>query len=157
MLKISRDSFCFHSDNQNVGVAAPFAYTKKTHKVMYCIAFLKTPIQEVRKMFSEGLRLYISDGKDRCRGGVENIRCTLSPFVALAKKPNVFCSVTAGAAEQVERDVQVGRSHRFQEVFRICTQGLSFIAAFISSFEQPDCRRGGFFFFFLYSSRVMIK
>lgn len=87
-------------------------------------------------------------GKDRCRGGIENIQCTLFPFVALAKKPNVFCSVAAGAAEQVERDVQVGRSHRFQEILHICAQGLSFIAALISSFAQPDCRRGGFSFFF---------
>lgn len=94
-------------------------------------------------------------GKDRCRGGIENIQCTLFLFVALAKKPNVFCS---RAAEQVERDVQVGRSHRFQEILHICAQGFSFITALISSFEQPDCRRGGFFlFFFLYSPRVMIK
>lgn len=41
-------------------------------------------------------------------------------FVALAEKPNVFCLVTAGVAEQVEKDVQVGRSHRFQELFHIC-------------------------------------
>lgn len=66
-------------------------------------------------------------------------------FVALAEKANVFCSVAAGAAEQVERDVQVGRSHRFQERFHICAQGLSFITAFISVCEHPDCRswRGG--------------
>lgn len=32
LLKMNRDPFCFHSDNQNADAAAPFAHTESTHR-----------------------------------------------------------------------------------------------------------------------------
>lgn len=36
---MNRDSFCFHSDNQSVDVAAPFAHTENTHRFPWGDAF----------------------------------------------------------------------------------------------------------------------